>query len=308
MKLGTFEHRGRAVPVLHTGLGIVDLQAASGHGTARAGGWQPPPGFQLLDLIGAGEPGLAFAHQVLADEQACRAATLDPTAGRWLAPLPQTPRNVFCVGRNYADHVHEDNTSRDLATPLPEHPQFFTKPPTAIVGPDADVRLDERVTRRLDYEVELAVVVGRGGRDIDADDALAHVFGYTIVNDVTARDLQRRHDQWFKGKALDTSCPMGPWIVTADEIPDPHALQIRLWVNDELRQDASTAQMIFRIPQTMAALSAGLTLLPGDVLATGTPSGVGYAMNPRRFLADGDVMSCEVQGIGQLRNTVRAVR
>ncbi|WP_288254511.1 fumarylacetoacetate hydrolase family protein, partial [uncultured Hydrogenophaga sp.] len=132
------------------------------------------------------------------------------------------------------------------------------------------------------------------------------VFGYTIVSDITARDLQRRHDQWFKGKGLDTSCPMGPWIVTADEIPDPHALRIQLSVNGEARQDASTGDMIFRLPETIESLSAGLTLEPGDVIATGTPSGVGYAMDPRRFLADGDVIECRIEGVGVLRNTVRA--
>src|SRR5690606_32548271 len=137
-------------------------------------------------------------------------------------------KNIVCLGRNYADHIQEDNQSRGLNTELPKYPQFFTKPPTAVIGPDAAIRLDERVTRRLDYEVELAVVIGRGGRDIPAAEAMQHVFGYTIINDITARDLQRRHDQWYKGKAIDTSCPMGPYIVHASSIADPHALRIQL--------------------------------------------------------------------------------
>ena len=214
---------------------------------------------------------------------------------------------MFCLGRNYADHIQEDNVSRDKQTPPPEAPQFFTKPATTIVGDGAGIRYDDKVTRWLDYEVELAVVIGRGGRDIPAGEAMQHVFGYTIVNDVTARDLQRRHDQWFKGKGLDTFCPMGPWIVTADEIADPHALTISLEVNGERRQHASTGDMIFRIPEAIASLSAGLTLEPGDVIATGTPSGVGYAMNPRRFLAPGDEIVCRVEGTGSLRNKVVAV-
>ncbi|QHE88911.1 fumarylacetoacetate hydrolase family protein [Hydrogenophaga sp. BPS33] len=234
-------------------------------------------------------------------------ARVAPDALQLLAPIPRTPKNVFCLGRNYVDHIQEDNASRDKATPLPEAPQFFTKPATAITGPHADIELDSAVTRRLDYEVELAFVIGRGGRDIPAKDAWRHVFGYTIVNDVTARDLQRRHDQWFKGKGLDTFCPMGPWIVHASRVPDPHALRIELDVNGERRQDASTADMIFKIPAIIESLSAGMTLEPGDVVATGTPSGVGYAMNPRRFLAEGDVVTCRIEGLGELTNRVRGV-
>lgn len=296
MKLGTIEQAGQAVPVLFAAQGVFDLRAAL-----------PPAStaVTLLDLIASGQA-LALGRQV---QQRAAAGTLAPLPAHGitpLAPIPRTARNVFCLGRNYADHIQEDNVSRDRQTPPPEYPQFFTKPSSAIVGDGAAIRYDERVTRRLDYEVELAVVIGTGGRDITAADALKHVLGYTIVNDVTARDLQRRHDQWFKGKGLDTFCPMGPWIVTADEIADPHALRLSLTVNGQPRQDASTAGMIFKIPQIIESLSAGLTLEPGDVIATGTPSGVGYAMNPRCFLAAGDVVACEVQGIGKLVNTVQA--
>jgi 2-keto-4-pentenoate hydratase/2-oxohepta-3-ene-1,7-dioic acid hydratase in catechol pathway len=309
MKLASLARDGRAVPALFDAAGVFDLQAVlavlptsqrQGFGGAAAGP------LSMLDLVAAGERAHALCSQVARQPQAFAVARIAPAQVRLLAPLPRTPRNVFCLGRNYADHIHEDNLSRDKATPLPEYPQFFTKPASAIVGDGAGIRYDERVTRRLDYEVELAVVIGTGGRDIVAADAMRHVFGYTIVNDITARDLQRRHDQWFKGKALDTSCPMGPWIVTADEIADPHALAIALDVNGEPRQHASTGDMIFRIPQIIESLSAGLTLEPGDVIATGTPSGVGYAMNPRRFLAGGDVIECRIEGIGRLTNTVEA--
>lgn len=260
----------------------------------------------IVQLIALDERTLEVAQAVASALPGLGAARVSPDALRLAAPIPRTPKNVFCLGRNYADHIQEDNASRDKATPLPEVPQFFTKPATAITGPDTDIVLDSAVTRRMDYEVELAVVIGRGGRDILAKDAWQHVFGYTIVNDVTARDLQRRHDQWFKGKGLDTFCPMGPWIVHASQMADPHALSIQLDVNGERRQDASTADMIFKIPAIIESLSAGLTLEPGDVIATGTPSGVGYAMNPRCFLADGDVVTCRIEGLGELANRVRA--
>ncbi|MET4577359.1 fumarylacetoacetate hydrolase family protein [Ottowia thiooxydans] len=307
MKLGTFLRGGRQVPVLFVNGAAHDLQEALAGAPFLEREGLARHGFSLLDLIAAGDTALDALRTVAMDAELLARSRIADGEGQPLAPMTRPPKNVFCLGRNYAEHIREDNVSRDQKTELPKYPQFFTKPHTAIVGDGADIRYDERVTRRLDYEVELAVVIGRGGRDIQAGDALGHVFGYTIVNDVTARDLQRRHDQWFKGKGLDTSCPMGPWIVTADEILDPHALRIELSVNGEVRQDASTGDMIFRIPETIESLSAGLTLEPGDVIATGTPSGVGYAMEPRQFLADGDVVECRVEGVGVLRNTVRAV-
>ena len=172
-----------------------------------------------------------------------------------------------------------------------------------MVGPGASIPIFPKLSTRIDYEVELAVVIGKTGRDIQPDQAMAHVFGYTIVNDVTARDVQRRHGgQFFKGKGLDGSCPMGPVIVTADAIGDPARLGLRLSVNGESRQDGNTADMIFDIPTLIASLSEGMTLDPGDVIATGTPSGVGYAMDPPMFLEDGDVVVCEIDGIGKLEN------
>ena len=214
---------------------------------------------------------------------------------RLLAPIPRPRKNVFCMGRNYAEHAAERG-----AVP-PTEPVFFTKAPTTVVGPEAAI-VQHAVTQALDYEVELAAVIGRGGRDLAAGDALGHVFGYTVLDDVTARDLQKSHQQWFKGKSLDTFCPMGPVLVTADEIPDPQGLGIRLRVNGQLRQEATTGQMIFDVATLLAVLSAGLTLEPGDILATGTPSGVGAATGT--YLKPGDLVEAEIDGIGCLRNRV----
>ncbi|MCK9511388.1 MAG: fumarylacetoacetate hydrolase family protein [Pigmentiphaga sp.] len=262
-------------------------------------------GLSTIDLIENESTFLLLAQALEKEPGSFANARLVEKECRLIAPIPRPAKNVFCLGRNYADHIQEDNDSRGMNTELPKYPQFFTKPPTSVIGPDEAIVLDEKVTRRLDYEVELAVVIGRGGRDITAANAMDHVFGYTVLNDVTARDLQRRHDQWFKGKALDTSCPMGPFIVHASSVVDPHDLRIQLYVNDELRQDANTSSMIFKIPQIIESLSAGLTLEPGDIIATGTPSGVGYAMDPRQFLKAGDLIRCHVEKVGTVENVVR---
>ena len=258
-------------------------------------------GMALQDLIDAGETGVAAARAADA-----RPADLPAGSYRLAAPLPQPRKNVFCVGRNYSEHIAEGARAQNTTIAVTEVPVFFTKPPTAICGPGDEVPIFPHVSTRVDYEVELAVVIGRAGRDIPADRAFQHIFGYMILNDVTARDVQRRHgNQWFKGKGLDGSAPTGPWIVTADEIADPQALGIRLSVNGELRQDGNTRDMIFDIPTLIASLSEGLTLEPGDIIATGTPSGVGYAMEPPRFLTHGDRIICEIDGIGRLENTMR---
>jgi len=224
-----------------------------------------------------------------------------------LAPLPRPPRNVFCVGKNYHEHAKEfansgfDATAKEV---VPEAPVVFSKPPSSVIGPGAPIPSHLDPTGSVDYEGELAVVIGRGGRGIKRADALGHVFGYTIVNDVTARTLQQRHRQWVLGKGIDGFCPMGPVIVTADEIPDPSRLRVRTWVNDELRQDESVASLIFDIPTLIEAISAGITLEPGDVIATGTPYGVGIGFTPPRFLKPGDTVRIEIDGIGVLENPV----
>lgn len=222
-----------------------------------------------------------------------------------MAPIPQPRKNVLCVGRNYAEHIAEGDRAQKQKVGVTEHPVFFTKPPTSVVGPDGDVLLFPTVSESIDYEVELAVVIGKPGRNISKEDAYDHIFGYTILNDITARDVQRRHGgQYFKGKGLDGSCPLGPWIVTADAISDPHNLSIGLTVNGEQRQNGTTADMIFDIPTLIASLSEGMTLEAGDIIATGTPSGVGYAMEPPQFLKVGDTVVCDIAQIGQLRNSV----
>ncbi len=225
-----------------------------------------------------------------------------------MAPIPAPKKNVMCVGRNYREHIAEGEKAQNIKVGVTEHPVFFTKPPTSIVPPDGDVLTFPQLSEKTDYEVELAVIIGKPGRNISKADAYDHIFGYTILNDITARDIQRQHGgQYFKGKGLDGSCPLGPIIVTADAVSDPHALDISLSVNGEQRQKGVTADMIFDIPTLIASVSEGLTLESGDIIATGTPSGVGYAMDPPKCLKNGDVVVCEVSEIGTLRNTVRAV-
>ena len=217
-------------------------------------------------------------------------------------------RNVFCVGWNYAEHFAEGKDFRPASAPqeIPEHPALFSKNPFAIVGPDAPVRHPAPISEQLDYEVELAVVIGRQGRDVAERDALDLVFGYTIANDVSVRDVQRtwHGGQWFKGKNFDTHLPLGPWIVTKDEIPDPQALRLTTRVNGVTKQDSSTKHMVFPVARIVAEVSAGLTLYPGDVIITGTPEGVGMGRKPPEWLRPGDVMELEVEHIGVLRNVI----
>jgi 2-keto-4-pentenoate hydratase/2-oxohepta-3-ene-1,7-dioic acid hydratase in catechol pathway len=219
-----------------------------------------------------------------------------------LAPLDPPRGNVLAVGRNYAKHAAEGARARgeEVAPPT-----IFTKAITTIAGPHDDIPFDAAVSEQIDWEIELGVVIGRRGANVPRERALDHVFGYTVVNDVTARDLQRNWGgQFFKGKSLDGSCPSGPWIVTADEIPDPSALRLRLSVNGETQQDATTADMIYPVDALVAWLSIGMTLLPGTLIATGTPEGVGFARQPPRFLRPGDVVEGEVEGVGRIRNRV----
>jgi len=211
---------------------------------------------------------------------------------------------IYCVGRNYADHVKEAAKARGQDFKLPTHPVFFTKPPTSVIGPYDDIVWDQRVTQQVDWEAELGVIIGVGGRNISRGDAMSHVFGYTVINDVSARDLQMAHVQFFKGKSLDTFCPMGPVVVTADEFGDPHVKRVKLRVNGVEKQNGSTADMIFRIDQTIESLSLGCTLEPGDIISTGTPEGVGMGRTPQEWLKVRDVMETEVEGIGVLRNRI----
>ena len=258
----------------------------------------------MLAIIRGGDATHAALQRIEARSDELTDAWLDMERLQLLAPIPLPIRNVICVGRNYVDHVKEGYAAAGKEAKLPEVPQFFTKATGAVNSPEGDVRLDSRLTQLFDYEVELAVVIGRGGRDIPAGSAMEHVFGYTIANDFTARDLQRRHEQWFKGKSLDGSCPLGPCIVDRAEIGDPTTLELSLSVNGAERQRAHVAQMIFDIPTIIASLSAGLTLESGDIISTGTPSGVGFAMNPPQALQDGDLVVARIDRIGELRNRI----
>ncbi|WP_395058977.1 fumarylacetoacetate hydrolase family protein [Polaromonas sp.] len=225
-----------------------------------------------------------------------------------IAPIPKPRRNIFCVGKNYFAHAREFagsgfDSSAKAGEDIPPDPIYFTKVPESVVGPGAAIEMPA-ASSAIDYEAELTVIIGRGGKGIAAKDAMAHVWGYTIINDVTARDWQSRHKQWLLGKSFDTFCPMGPWLVSADEC-DGTQTSVRCYVNGEERQNASTTDLIFDIPKLIETLSAGITLYPGDIIATGTPVGVGIGFKPPKYLKSGDVVRVEIDGIGTLENPVR---
>jgi 2-keto-4-pentenoate hydratase/2-oxohepta-3-ene-1,7-dioic acid hydratase in catechol pathway len=265
--------------------------------------WTPPPagaaspdGASALDV-------LAAADRVPADPQPGEAPLLP---GRLLPPI-RPARNVICLGKNYREHAKEIDAYALDTDGVPEAPIVFTKPAASLCGPRDVIAVDREVTAALDYEVELGIVIGTGGRRIPAADAERHIAGYTIVNDVTARDLQRRHKQWFLGKSLPAATPVGPVIVSPDELTGLSSRTIRCWVNGDLRQDARLGDMIFGIAETIAEVSRIVPLERGDLIAMGTPSGVGFSFDPPRFLQDGDRVVCEIEGIGSLDNTVHFV-
>lgn len=269
---------------------VLDLAAAD---PALEGGFMP-------GLIAGGAATLSHALAAMAKAPEVKGAIL-------CAPIPRPPKNVFCVGKNYHEHAKEfagsgfDASSKEV---VPEAPVVFSKPATSIIATAEPIPGYLDPTQSVDYEGELAVVIGQGGRGIKAADWRAHVFGYTIVNDVTARTLQHKHRQWVLGKGIDGFCPMGPAILTADEVPEPAALRLTTHVNGEKRQDARVADLIFDIPTLIEAISAGITLESGDLIATGTPVGVGIGFQPPRFLKKGDVVRIEVPEIGVLENPV----
>jgi len=294
MRLLTYDRQDAPRLALLLGDRVFDLADAAARLTAA-----PLPA-DMLAFIAAGEEAWAGARDLAARLERGEAADLARplAATKLLAPIPRPAKNIVCVGLNYADHARE--TSQEVSP----YPVFFAKPPTTVIGPEAPIPWHGAVTTHVDWEAELAVIIGRPGRDIPEEAALQHVFGYTIANDVSARDLQRRHVQWYKGKSLDGFCPLGPWIVTSDEIPDPQALGIRLRVNGESKQDSRTSQMIYPVARLIAVLSAGLTLEAGDLLITGTPAGVGFVRQPPEYLRPGDLVEAEIEGIGVLRNPV----
>ncbi len=283
MRFVTFEHSGKFGPgLLAPDQTVIDLTAA---------------GFPtLLDLIEAGDDGRGKAEDFAAGAKAENKYALSSV--KLLAPIPR-PRKLICVGLNYRDHAAETGST------IPDVPTIFNKFATAVIGPGADIVLP-KVSKSPDYEAEFAFVIGRGGRHIAKEDWQEHVWGYTIVNDVSARDYQRATTQWLMGKTFDTFAPMGPWIVTADEIPDPHNVNVQLEINGEILQDSNTRELIFKIPELIAFLSSVFTLESGDIVSTGTPAGVGVARKPQRFLRPGEEVTIKIQGIGELTNPVVA--
>jgi len=262
----------------------------------------------LLSLIEQGEPGLNHIRQLLSSPKAMSGVPFvrrlkDLTI---LPPLDPPRGNVLAIGRNYQKHAEEGARAWGEAV---KPPTVFTKAQTSITGPYDDIPIDPGISEKIDWEVELGVVVGKAGANITAADAMSHVFGYTVINDVSARDIQNGWGgQFFKGKSLDRSSPVGPWVVTADEIPDPQNLRVTLRVNGTTKQDGNTRDMIYPLSELIVWLSIGMTLLPGSLIATGTPDGVGFARTPPEFLKPGDVMETEVEKVGLLRNRMIAAR
>ena len=284
-------------------LGVVRGDRIVDAGAALGSRWPGEPPGSLLALIDLGPDAWQRANDLAAEVS----DTIDGvplTDVRLHAPIPRPRKNVVCLGLNYRAHAQESAQARGREVKIPTVPVFFTKAPTAINGPYDDVVVDPAVTAKVDWEVELGVVIGRAARDITKARAHAHVFGYTVINDVSARDLQADHLQWFKGKSLDGFCPMGPVVVTPDEFGDPQGKRLQCRVNGETKQDATTADMIFPVDVIIEWLSKGLTLEPGDMIATGTPEGVGMGRTPQEFLQPGDIVETEIEGIGTLRNRI----
>ncbi|MES2944801.1 MAG: fumarylacetoacetate hydrolase family protein [Pseudomonadota bacterium] len=286
MRLATFSNGRVARPGVIVGDRILQVPYAS-----------------MLELIAGGKTALARIADIAGDFRPDDGYALDSVTLH--APIPRPAKNVFCVGRNYRLHIEEGARAHGIEVKFPPVPEFFSKPPTTVIGTGADVRLPA-ATEKLDYEVELGIVMGRNCRDVSEAGAPDCIFGYMVVNDITARDLQRAHGQWFKGKGLDTTCPTGPWIVTADEFDASKSHRLWLSVNGERRQDSVTSDMLFNCAQIVESLSSGMTLEAGDIIATGTPSGVGMGLSPQIWLRDGDVVEAGIDGIGSIVNTVRA--
>lgn len=290
MKIAAYRHQGQP------GVGRVTADGRQVEPFALSAAELALGALPLVEAAAAGEPLPATGAAIALDQV------------QLLAPIPRPRRNIFCVGKNYHAHAKEFagsgfDSSAKSGGDIPQAPIVFSKVPECVVGPSDDI-LMPAVSEAIDYEAELAVIIGRGGKGISRADAMHHVWGYTIVNDVTARDWQGRHSQWLLGKSFDTFCPMGPWIVTADEL-DGQATQVKCWVNGELRQDANTRDFIFDIPTVIECISAGITLYPGDIIATGTPVGVGIGFKPPKYLKSGDVVKVAIDGIGAIENALR---
>jgi 2-keto-4-pentenoate hydratase/2-oxohepta-3-ene-1,7-dioic acid hydratase in catechol pathway len=308
MRLVTFTQKNRQrIGLVDSRDQIVDLAEVN---RRYLRGGNPPFLASMQALIEAGPKALQVVKKAekyvagkSAEEQkklAGAGALLKASQVKLLAPIPSPRKNVVMLGINYREHVDEGARARELEIKYPEWPVYFTKPATSVIGHMGKV-IHHQITDRLDWEIELAVVMGKKGRNIPRDKAYDYVFGYTVCLDMTARELQRQHGQWFKGKSLDTFCPLGPWIVHKSALPDPQQVRLICRVNGAVMQDGNTRDMIFDIPTIIQSLSAGLTLEPGDIISTGTPSGVGFARVPPVYLKPGDKVEGEVEGIGVLQ-------
>jgi 2-keto-4-pentenoate hydratase/2-oxohepta-3-ene-1,7-dioic acid hydratase in catechol pathway len=299
MKLITFQNRA-----LETRLGVLAGDFAVDIARLGEAAGVALPG-NMLDFIDAAPVSLARTAQLLKQfEGNWPVNVATPAANvRLLAPIPRPRKNIFGIGLNYVEHVAESARTLDTSKDLPKQPVVFSKPPTTVIGPDDVIRHNARITQQMDWEVELAVVIGSTCRQVGEDQAMSKIFGYTVINDVSARDC-RRAGQWIFSKGQDSYAPMGPYIVTADEIEDPHNLDLWLKVNGKVKQQSNTRHMLFKIPALIADISAAITLEPGDIIATGTPSGVGAGMDPQEWLWPGDVVELGVEKVGTLRNPV----
>ena len=260
----------------------------------------------MLELIDQAVTDLPILRDMVKENRLPTGTAVPIEDVRLLALIPRPRKNIFGIGLNYRAHVSESAQALDTSKELPKQPVVFTKPPTAVIGPGQAVQHDAGMTKQLDWEVELAVIIGRTATRIRPDEAMNHVFGYSVIIDISARD-NRRAGQWIFSKGQDTYAPLGPLIVTADELPDPHNLRLWLKVNGQMKQDSNTKNMIFNVPFLISDLSSGMTLEPGDIIATGTPEGVGAGRTPQEFLWPGDVIEAGVDGIGILRNPVVAI-
>ena len=300
MHFVTFEVNGKAeIGVLSPDKEfVIPLQAAE----QLTCGSTTLPG-TMLELLDQGDAAVAIVQKIIAKlDASCPKLALAEV--RILAPIPRPRKNIFCIGKNYVEHALEFEKTKDASVAVPKVPVIFSKPPTCVVGTGAIVKNHSHMTSQIDYEVELAVVIGKKASRVAKEEAYDYVFGYTIMNDVSARDLQKAHSQWIMGKGPDTFAPLGPSIVHKSAIPNPHDLFIKCAINGELRQNGNTKDMVFDIPTLIATLSSVVTLEPGDIIATGTPAGVGVGFNPPKFLNPGDEMRLEIENIGVLVNTI----
>lgn len=259
----------------------------------------------MLEFIDLGTDGISKATNLIntATKEQLQECSIPLANATLMAPIPKPRKNIFGIGLNYTEHVAESARTLDTSKDLPQQPVIFSKPPTTVTGPNTNIIHNQKITKQLDYEVELAVILGKGGKNIPKDKAMDHVYGYTVINDISARDC-RRSGQWIVSKGQDTFAPMGPVLVTRDEIADPHNLNLRLTVNGIEKQNSNTKFMLFNISDLIHDLSTVFTLEEGDIIATGTPAGVGAGRDPQEFMWPGDVVEATVEGIGTLRNTI----